>query len=107
MADEKTRDIEAFERLVDDLDIELSQSADGVYTVCTAKEPLFCFDGDSKEELGHQVINTLISYAKHFLNIDILSGDTESEPLKEAPLPVEVSTPLARIKPVFEFAKAA
>lgn len=95
---------EAFERLIENLDIQLSQSADGVYTVCTTQEPLFCYDSDSKEELSHLVVDTLASYAKYFLQIDVSNGETTSQPLEKELLPVEHFTPLERLKPVFDLA---
>ncbi|MDQ2878692.1 MAG: hypothetical protein M3R41_06420 [Pseudomonadota bacterium] len=103
MTDEN-RDTDAFAKLIESLDIQLSQSADGVYTVCSTQEPLFCFDGDSREELGVQVVRTLVSYAKHFLQIDVTGGVTEAQPIAASPLPVERSTPVARLKPVFDLA---
>lgn len=100
----ENRDTDAFARLIEGLDIQLSRSADGVYTVCSTQEPLFCFDGDSREELSRLVVRTLASYAKHFLQIDVTGGATEAEPIAASPLPVERSTPVARLKPVFDLA---
>ena len=91
----------AFLERVQGLDIELSQSDDGVFTACTSSEPLFCHDADSKAELATLVHGTLASYAKHFYGIDGLEVRTEDEPLEANPLPVEVSKPLSRLRPIF------
>lgn len=98
------RDIDALTRTLSDLDVQLSQSADGVFTVCSTSEPLFCFDGDSKEEVSKLVVDTLVSYAKHFFHHDLTGGRTETQPLEETPIPVELSTPVSRLKPVFDLA---
>jgi len=95
---------EAFFKIINDLDIVLSRSSDGVYTVCTTSEPLFCYDGDSPEALQPLVIDTLVSYGKHFFGIEPSGGHTESEPLNGGPFAIERSTPHSRLKPIFDLA---
>lgn len=97
-------DFAAFLRQIENLDIELSQTSDGVLTACSTAEPLFCYDADTREELAALVASTLASYAKHFYHIDGLDVTAEEAPFESGPLPVERSTPLARYKPVFDLA---
>lgn len=98
-------DIETFVRQISELHIELSQSADGVLTVCNTSEPYFCYDATSREEIDAWVVDTVRSYGKHFFNIDSKFGlSTECEPIEASPLPIERSTPVSRIKPVFDLA---
>lgn len=92
---------DAFIERVKDLDIQLSQGDDGVFTACTLSEPLFCHDADSREELAVLVNRTLTSYAKHFYGIEGLDVRTEDKPLAASPVPLEVSKPVSRLKPVF------
>lgn len=98
-------DIDTFARQIGELNIELSQSPEGVFTVCTKSEPYFCYDATSKEEIDAWVVDTVRSYGKHFFNIDPKFGlSTESEPIEASPLPIERTTPVSRIKPVFDLA---
>jgi hypothetical protein len=92
---------DAFFERVKDLDIQLSKSDDGVFTACTLVEPLFCHDADSREELACLVSGTLASYARHFYGIEGLDVGTVDAGLKRSPIPVEVSKPVSRLRPVF------
>jgi hypothetical protein len=101
MADENPN-FDAFLARVKDLDIQLSESDDGVLTACTLTEPLFCHDADSREELAVLVRNTLVSYAKHFYGIEGLGVRTEDAPLRTNPLPIEVAKPVSGFKAYFD-----
>jgi len=100
----ETRDVEALVRQLSDLKIEVSENRDGLLTVCSTAEPLFCYDANSKEEVAALVQDTILSYAKHFFHIEGLSLKTKCEPLPEAPLQIERETPISRITPVFDLA---
>lgn len=97
-------DIDAFVRQISELNIEVSQNSEGLLTVCSTSEPLFCYDAGSKEEIEALVQDTVRSYGKHFFNIDLPPFSTECEPIGVSPLPIERSTPVSRIKPVFDIA---
>lgn len=100
----ETRDIEAFGRQIAELKIEVSKDENGLLTVCSTTEPLFCYDAHSEEEVETLVTDTLRSYAKHFFNIDGLGIHTKSEPIPQPPLPIERGTPVSRVLPVFDLA---
>ena len=97
------RDYEALLRQIENLNIEVSKNADGLLTVCSTSEPLFCYDAQTPEEAVELVKRTLRSYAKHFFHVDA-GVTTECAPIAEAPLPIERTTPISRIKPVFDLA---
>ena len=99
-----TGTVEAFVRQISELKIEISQSAAGVFTVCSTSEPLFCYDGETIEELEVLVQDTVHSYGKHFFNIDLPPFLTESEPIDAGLLPIERATPVSRIRPIFDLA---
>ena len=101
---QETGNFEAFVRQIGELNIEISQGADGLYTVCSTSEPLFCYDAATTEELDALVKDTLRSYGKHFFNLDLPPFSTEQEPLDAGPVAIERSTPVSRIKPVFDLA---
>ncbi len=61
-------------------------------------------DGETIEELEGLVEDTVRSYGKHFFSIDLPPFSTESEPIDAGPLPIERTTPVSRIKPVFDLA---
>jgi hypothetical protein len=95
---------EAFVRQIGELNIDISQSSDGLYTVCSASEPLFCYDATSVEEIDALVKDTVRSYGKHFFNLDLPPFSTEQKPLDDGPLQIERGTPISRIRPVFDLA---
>lgn len=96
--------IEAFIRQISDLEIDISQNAEGSLTVCSTSEPLFCYDASSYEEIEALVQDTVRSYGKHFFNIDLPPFKTEREEIDGGPLTVERESPVSRIKPVFDLA---
>lgn len=100
----ETRDIEALTRVIENLEIEVSQSADGVFTACTTSEPLFCYDADTQEELNELVSDTLVSYAKHFYNLEGLTVNAISTPFEDVGIQIEQSKPVGRITPTFDLA---
>ncbi len=85
-----------------DLDIRVAVSDEGVHTVYTTCEPLFCFDSYDKDELPSLVVDTLESYARNFFATDLKIGIV-SKP-SPRPLPVEHVTVLSRLEPVFDLA---
>lgn len=101
---QETGNIDAFVRQISELNIEISQGADGLYTACNCSEPLFCYDAATIQELEVLVQDTVRSYGKHFFNLDLPPFSTEQEPLPEGPVPIERGTPVSRIKPVFDLA---
>jgi hypothetical protein len=99
---QETGNIEAFVRQISELNIEISQGSDGLYTVCSTSEPLFCYDAESIEAVEGLVQDTVRSYGKHFFNLDLPPFSTEQEPLNAGPVPIERGTPVSRIRPVFD-----
>jgi hypothetical protein len=97
-------DFDAFVRQISELDIEISRNEEGVLTVCSTSEPLFCYDANSHEEIDALVQDTIRSYGKHFFKLDLPPFKTASEPIDTGPLPVERATPVSRIKTVFDLA---
>lgn len=93
---------DAFIERVKDLDIELSQGSDGVFTACSNSEPLFCHDADTRAELAVLVQGTLASYARHFYGVEGLGVRTEDAPLRHDLLPVEVVKPVSRLKAIYD-----
>ena len=96
-------DIETFTRQISEWNIELSETPEGIFTVRHTAEPFFCYEAETVDQLNDWVIDTVRSYGKLFFNLD-LNLSTECEPLEESPLPFERSTPVSRIKPVFDLA---
>ncbi len=101
---QETGNIEAFIRQISELNIEISQNAEGILTVCSTSEPLFCYDATTKEEVDALVQDTVRSYGKHFFNLDLPPFSTEQTPLNEGPVQIERGTPVSRIRPVFDLA---
>jgi hypothetical protein len=100
----ETRDFEALSRRLDELEIEVSRTPEGCLTICSAKEPVFCFDVNTHEEAESLVADTIRSYAKHFFNVDI-DVTAKDVPLPAGRLEVESGgTPVGRITPVFALA---
>lgn len=98
------RDTDALVKQLSELKIEVAQGHDGIFTVCSTAEPLFCYDATTIEEVDALVEDTLVSYAKHFFHVDDLQVKARQDPLPEAPLPIEEAKPISRITPVFELA---
>ena len=97
-------DFDAFTRHIDALDIELSVNQEGVYTVCTTSEPLFCYDADSKEEAANLVGKTLVSYGRLFFQLHDLQAPTVHAEEDDGSVTVERGTPVGQLKPVFKLA---
>ena len=97
-------DYDAFTRHIDDLDIELSVNKEGVYTVCTSSEPLFCYDADSQEEAASLVAKTLVSYGRLFFGLNDLQIPTVESAADASSVTVERGTPIGQLKPVFALA---
>lgn len=99
MTNEQNNLVELQERFAK-LEISLGRGKDGVITAYTTAEPLFCFDGNTFEEVDAQVEDSLRSYAKLFYSLDIA--------LKPRPgaehLPIERLNPVDRYVPELQAA---
>lgn len=95
---------EAFIKQIVELDIELSVNDEGVFTVCTTSEPLFCYDAESREEAAALVGRTLASYGRLFFGLDGLEIPVQADAKVEARVAVERSTPVGRLRPVLDLA---
>ena len=94
-------DISAFSAAIASLRIEVSQNEEGLYTVCSYSEPLFCYDAHDLEGVDRLVLDTLRSYAKHFYGIDDPDVSTHCSPVGEV-IPVERSKQISTIQAVFD-----
>lgn len=93
---------EALFRQIENLVIEVSQNSEGVLTACTHAEPYFCYDAGSIEELQTLVSETLTSYGRNFFQVEGLDIDARENPFSDGVIPVERSTPITRLTPVFD-----
>lgn len=94
-------DTEAFAEALSKLKIEVSESEDGLLTVCSSSEPLFCYDAHTHEALNQLVVDTLRSYGRHFFGIEAPHLSTRCSPVGEE-VPVERSKRISTIQPVFD-----
>lgn len=94
-------DFEAFANALSSLKIEVSQSEDGVLTVCSSSEPFFCYDAHDHDALNQLVVDTLRSYGRYFYGIDDPNLTTRCSPVGEI-IPVERSKRISTIEPVLE-----
>lgn len=69
--------IETFVRQISELKIEVSQNSEGVLTVCSNSEPLFCYDAISIDEVNALIEDTVRSYGKHFFHLELPAFSTE------------------------------
>lgn len=102
----KTHDIKAFETQIAKLRIEVAQNPNGVFTVCSSSEPLFCYDTRDEHEIETLVRDTLASYAKHFFNLHDVEIGTKTSSLFAGNLPVEVERAhkISTLEPVLKAA---
>lgn len=99
----KTADLEAFSAAIADLKIEVSKNEEGLFTVCSYSEPLFCYDAHDEAGVNQLVVDTLRSYAKHFFGIEEPQVTTRCSPVGEV-IPVERSKQVSTIQAVFDIA---
>lgn len=103
MTNTEKPDGDALRERLASLEICVAKNKEGVFTVYTKAEPLFCYDATSLEEADKLVRDTLESYARTFFDVENLRLGTSSSPAKSA-IPSERVTPVARITPVFDLA---
>lgn len=92
-----------FAAKIEALDIEVSRTENGVYTVYSNSEPYFCFEGFERQELGAKVIKALESYASNYFDIQ-LGLKVKPVELKEPSVVVERSTPISKFSVELEAA---
>ncbi len=98
---EKIANFEAFSAAIASLKINVSKSEDGLFTVCSYSEPLFCYDAHDEAGVNQLVQDTLNSYAKHFFGIDGPSVTTSCSPVGHV-IPVERSEQVSTIQAIFD-----
>ncbi|WP_421853794.1 hypothetical protein [Novosphingobium sp.] len=96
------KDLKAFEAHIANLRIEVSKDADGLLTVCSSSEPLFCYDVHDEDGVNALVIDTLASYGRHFFGLDDLKIGTKVSPVGKLSVPVESAEPFSTIEPVLD-----
>jgi hypothetical protein len=99
-----TNKSEALKKRLSALEICLSQNTEGLYTVFTESEPLFCYDAHSLEEVDELVTDTLTSYAAAFYGVAGLKVKTASTPAEWSQVRVEQVRPVSTLHPVFDVA---
>lgn len=87
---------EKLQKQIEDLDIDISVSSEGVYTACSAKEPHFCFDGYSQAEVADRVVEALESYAKVYFGHDLHLRSSRQD-VPELPVKIEASRSVSRL----------
>lgn len=97
----KKSDLDAFEQVLSNLKIEVSQSSEGVFTACSSKEPLFCYDAHSVEALDKLVVDTIRSYGRHFYGVDDANVETRCSPVGVS-IPVERAKRISTIRPILD-----
>lgn len=99
---ERTPDFKAFEAQLSKLQIEVSRSADGLLTVCSSSEPLFCYDAHDEEAVKELVKDTLRSYGRHFFGIPDAHISTKCSPVGKVAIPVDRAERISTIEPVLD-----
>lgn len=92
------RDVDALNRQIRGLEIEVSKNENGGFTVCSSSEPFFCYDATSVNDAQKLVARTLTSYAKNFFHVENLEFPIEETALGSASVAIERGTPVARLK---------
>jgi len=72
----QSKEIERLTQILSRLDVTISESSDGRFTVSTTVEPLFCFVRSSLDEINKVVIDTLQSYIDNFHDIWTISNQS-------------------------------
>ena len=76
------------------LQINVAEAGQGVFTVFTESEPLFCYDATSLDEVEHLVNDTIESYAANFCGLTDIKVDFQvKRPEVVSKVPVERVTP--------------
>jgi hypothetical protein len=93
----------AFEEQILNLRVDVTRSADGIYTACSYSEPLFCYDAHDLESLEGLVQNTIRSYGAHFYGIPDPQVSTKRSPVGKCALPIEArGESYGTLQPVFD-----
>lgn len=90
-------DFDALTALLENLEVEVSRTPDGVFTACSENEPRFCFDGYSQQEVVKTVSEAIESYARLFLGFETLTLNTNRQDVQEPTVKVESPRPLSRL----------
>jgi hypothetical protein len=96
----KLQDTAAFEEAISNLKIAVTRDENGLYTVCSSTEPLFCYDAHDLDAVNKLVIDTLASYGEHFFQIPRPKITTTNSPVGRAFERVEQSVPITYVHPV-------
>lgn len=97
-------DLEAFAAKLADLEIEVSRDENGLLTVCSSSEPLFCYDAHDEDAINALVIDTLQSYGRHFFGIDHPNIVAKRSPVGKPTVPVNRAQPISKIEPSLDIA---
>lgn len=97
----ENKELVEFRQRLSGLEISISESADGKYTVSTTCEPFFCYERGSIEEISTLVTETITSYASTFYGLQEIGITTRIEPVSRS-VPIEKRTISSKIIPVFE-----
>lgn len=76
-------------KVFNNLEIKAGRTSTGAYVAQSEKEPLFCFERDSRDDLIQLVTDTIVSYAKTFFGVDAQVQFRGERKPPEAALPVE------------------
>ena len=98
------KDVKAFEAQLANLQIAVSRDANGLLTVCSSSEPLFCYDAHDEESIEALVVDTLVSYGRHFCGLDELKISTKVSPVGKFTVPIESSETISKIEPILDLA---
>ena len=101
---DKLQDTAVFEDIISKLEIAVTKDENGLYTVCSSTEPLFCYDAHDLDSVNELVIDTIASYGEHFFQIPRPKITTTNSPVGKAFQQVERSVPITFVHPVFEAA---
>ncbi|MGB3796373.1 MAG: hypothetical protein WA957_08715 [Alteraurantiacibacter sp.] len=96
---EQKADLEAFAAKLESLEIEVSRDEEGLLTVCSQSEPLFCYDAHDEEAINALVVDTLQSYGRHFFGLEHPSVVAKHSPVGKAGVPVNRVHKVSKIEP--------
>jgi hypothetical protein len=98
----RSRNFDLLKKRLAEIDICVSHSDAGYYTVSTTVEPLFCFQRNSVEEAIDLAKLTLVSYISTFYEVEDFHVSVVSEPVHVPVVPVERTSPFSRLIPSFD-----
>lgn len=81
MNEARSSDLKALRARLSELEICLSRSENGYFTVSSDIEPLFCFERSSIDEIQAVVTETITSYISTFYNVEGVNVTTVVQPL--------------------------